>query len=108
MVLALLVVVAGAFAAGALIFRDGEDRKLARAQIRCLDDGEEDENGDPVGWNEGCDDIYDEELRLVCAGGDPAGPEGGVDAVEMTIIYEYETPPRATVEDSRRTYTEDC
>jgi hypothetical protein len=79
-VLAALVVVAGAFAAGALIFRDGGGEKVVESQLTCAYD---DTDAD-------CDGYVEDELDARC--GD------GVDAVKIMMVYENddgETPPRS-------------
>jgi hypothetical protein len=98
--IAAFVVVAGAFTAGALIFRDNGSDDVAKATIRCFDDGDEDSNGDPVGWNEGCDRQSRDEVADVC--------DEGIDSVQLTIIYTYETRNGREVEDSRRTLSKGC
>jgi hypothetical protein len=92
-VLAVLIVVAGAFAAGALIFRGGDDN-VVESEVHCVETVEE------GGSDDDCGEVFGDEKRALCSA-------DGYDAVKITIIYEtqYEGD---TEEDGRRTFTEDC
>jgi hypothetical protein len=88
---AALVVVAGAFTAGALIFRDRGDRNVAESQIHC-DDADT--------TNKECADRANREIRILCE----SASEPAADAVRVTIVYES-----AGEEYARRTYPgDDC
>jgi hypothetical protein len=80
-VLAALIVVAGAFTAGALIFR-GRDRNVSKAIISCETTDE-------------CRDQKEVERRALC--------NEGVDALRITVILTVEGDEYA-----RRVFTEDC
>jgi hypothetical protein len=85
-VLAVLVVVAGAFTAGALIFRSGGGENVVESELTCAyTDTEKD-----------CDGFVTDELAAVC--------EEGVDAVKITMVYEN----RGGEKYASRTFTEDC
>jgi hypothetical protein len=81
-VLAALIVVAGAFTAGALIFRGGGDRNVSKAIISCDTTDE-------------CRDRKEAERRALC--------NEGVDALRITVILTVEGDEYA-----RRVFTADC
>jgi transposase InsO family protein len=81
-----LVVVAGAFAAGALIFPGG-DENVVESQLTCSD-----EDGDMPA---DCSGYVADELEAQCV--------EGVDAVKITMAYEDDDRERY----ASRTYTED-
>ena len=100
-VLAALVVVAGAFTAGALIFRSGNEspRNIVEAEIRCSEGN--------------CRAQADQTVQDGCAFDDT------VDGVKITVVYETRPNSRLLPRDApveafeprelgRRTYTKDC
>jgi hypothetical protein len=95
LVLAALVAVAGAFTAGALIFRGG-DENVVESQVHCVD-----VVGPRGGADDDCDEVFNDENRAICS-------TEGYDAVKITIIYETRYSEGDTEEDGRRTFTEDC
>jgi hypothetical protein len=93
-VLAAVVVIAGAIAASA-IFNARNGGKIVESEIHCID-------------NEGCDRRVKEVKRNICS-------EEDTDGVKLTIVYEStrfssegDRPRGEIVENRRRTYTEDC
>jgi hypothetical protein len=98
-VLVVLVVVAGAFVAGALIVRDdnARDDKVVESEIHCRDTGDGE-----------CGRIYRTERRTLC---------DDADVTRITIVYEYTSfgptarypnRPSGIVEKGRRTLSADC
>jgi len=83
-VLAVLVMVAGAFTAGALIFRD-KGRKTTEVTLHCSDQQSQQE----------CDRAWDRAFEAEC--------DDGADAVKMTVVFET-----GGDEDARVTRVDDC
>lgn len=99
-VLAVLVVVAGAFTAGALIVRDreggGGNGKVVESELHCGDGNTARE----------CNYRAEQEIRDRCA-------DEGVGAVKLTVIYETNYTSRSErlsrpQEYARRSSMEDC